>query len=183
MTFSRWEKTSLRTRARSAFTLLEVLLVTVLLVVLASVMVPSVTAMTRRGAIMTASGDVTRFLADNRRRAIDESQRRWVRFESLGRTLLAGPEDAASDLSFTMSERCKFGEADEPERLPDIVSESLASELQESGWSPSIWFYPDGTASDEQWALQDDSGRRRTVSIRALTGRVDVSPERSDDAT
>lgn len=167
-------------RPRAGFTLLELVVVAGLLVVLASIVVPSVTGMGRRGLLMTASGDVLRFLADNRRKAVDQGTRRWVRFEVDGKALVAGADGGAVDAQFSLPEGCEFGSHDSPERLPDDVADSVGVEQRQAAWSPEISFYPDGTASDQRWTLKG-AGSRRLVSIRGLTGRVRVSLGSDDD--
>lgn len=147
---------------------------TTILVVTASFVMPSVSTMGRRGAMMTASGDVLRFLAENRRRAVGEGARRWVRYEIEGSSLLAGPEDAAADHTFELPEGFEFGDHENAERLPDLVEESATVEQRQATWSPEISFYSDGTAIDAEWLLKDDGGRKRTVAIREMTGRVRI---------
>lgn len=153
-----------------------------LLVVLASVVMPSMSAMGRRSGVMTTSGDVLRFLNDNRRRAIDEGTRRWVRYESGGTTLIAGPDATASDLSFELTGDCEFDVAATTERLPDVVADGLSGEQKTAAWSPEITFYPDGTADDVAFGFHDNGGRERVVEVRRLTGRSTVRGVAASDA-
>lgn len=172
-----------RRDGRAAFTLLELLVVTTLLVVLASIVVPSVTGMGRRGVLMTVSGDVLRFISDSRRNAIDAGERRWIRYEASGSTLISGPDGAAPDSTLTLPEGCEFGSHDSPERLPEVVADGLSIEQRQGAWSPEVSFYPDGTATDAEWSLKDDGGHRRTISVRGLTGRTRIRTGGLNDET
>lgn len=163
-----------RPGCRRAFSLLELVVVAALLVVLASIVVPSVSTMGRRGVLMTASGDVLRFVAESQRKAVDSGQRRWLRYEVLGATLITGVDGGPVDTEFAVPEGCEFGEHESAERLPDEVADSLSTEQRQAAWSPEISLFPDGTAEDASWTLKDPAGRARTVSIRGLTGRARV---------
>lgn len=167
---------------RTGFTLLEVLVVAALLVLMATVVMPSMSSMGGRGAMITTSGDLARFVSGVRRGAIDTGTRRWLRYEVNGRMVLAGPADGASDASFELPEAYEFGDHEAAERLPDIVADAATVEQKQAVWSPEVTFYPDGTGVDAQWTLKDDGGRVRTITVRGTTGRIRITSGGDDDA-
>ena len=160
---------------RPAFTLLELLIAATLVVVLSAVAAPSLAALLGRQDVMTAAGDVARFLDENRRRAVEEGVPRWVRLESGGPEMLAGPEGGPGDHDPRLSDPCRFAPFDPSERLSGVAQENAIHEQVDADWSPAIVFRPDGSSGDLAFAIEDDRGRRRDFVLRGLTGRLSAA--------
>ena len=159
---------------RGGFTLLELLIVACLLAAAAAIAVPSVTGVAKRQELMKATGEVMRFLNENRRRAVEEGKPRWIRLESGGPNMVAGVVSAGIDHDVALAEGCGFEKFDPAERLSEVAEESASRELVEAAWSPEATFYPDGTASDFSFTVTGPGERRQDLVVRGLTGRTTV---------
>lgn len=158
--------------SRRGLTLLEVLLVAVVLVVLTAVAAPAIGSLFGRQTIITATAEAVRFLDENRRRAVDEGVPRWVRLQSGGPQMMGGPEGGPCDHDGRLTEPCTFEDFDPAERLSGVVEENAIREQVDAAWCPPATFRPDGTSTDLTFSVGDESGRRREVILRGLTGRT-----------
>ena len=157
---------------RRGVTLLELLIVAVIMVAATSVAVPTVRSIMGRQPVMQAVGDVARFLEDNRRRAIIDGVPRWVRLESNGPGMLAGPGDAAGDSSEELLDGCAFERFDLAEKLTGPAEDSATAAQNDVAWSSPITYFPDGTATELNFAVRGETGRARPLRVSGLTGRT-----------
>jgi prepilin-type N-terminal cleavage/methylation domain-containing protein len=177
-------------RSRGGVTLLELLLVLALLVVIAAISVPLLEGSFSR-ATLYGAGDLLRGAwAKARLSAMQSGQTHAFRYEPLGSRFqivalnaLGAPEhsELMPEDPETREETTEFVRLSQ-NRLPDgavFHSGNVASSAKtlatmpmtaESGWSPPILFYPDGTTSDATLLLINDRQLAIRVTLRGLTG-------------
>jgi prepilin-type N-terminal cleavage/methylation domain-containing protein len=204
-------------KLRTAFTLIELLLVLALLVLVAGLTWPALRGPLARQRLVSAAKNVRTELAKGRLAAMRAGELYEGRYTPDGTRLLIRPhhvpdlmeqatannQDRGSALNMALSEV----EAPPTDQLPSLetwlpegthfvggyaeeaVETSLATGASEpfaddeSNWSGPIWFYPDGTTSDAQLKLANDNGLELDLSLRGLTGAVDVgAPFKSPEA-
>lgn len=196
-----------RREVRSAFTLLELLLVLGVVVVLAAMSWPRLTGIMRRQSVLGNAEQVRQLCDRARVRAVEEGQTLQLRYEPHGRhyvllphepvdpgTQLPTPAAGTSPAAVPgepyrvhqISEDCQFhvdsalvsGQKLEVERLADpwLAQLENGSAARDIAWSLPILFFPDGSATDGLLTVLDRDRRYINLSIRGLTGTVQVSP-------
>ena len=166
---------------RRGFTILEVLLVVAVMVILAAMAYPSISAMYGDLRVSAAADQVRGRWADARAKAIEEGRPYRFATQPDGQYKLA-PDTADN---WGGSTDANAGDANDPDIPPLIVEESLPQGLKfadestggdsgDSGpWQTAIKFLPDGTASaDKTITIQAQGYRPVQLKIRALTGAV-----------
>src|SRR4029079_17864040 len=190
-------KRTARRLSRPGFTLFEVILVLVLLVVIGALTVPVLTGSFSRGQIRNASSVVVATWTEARLKAMDSGQ------PYLFRCQLKGAE-------FQVLSLAEFAEGSAPppsppeeddnvrlrlskKRLPSGVSfataefapsQQLIAQVgsTEGDWSSPIVFQPDGTCSDATVLLVNESKKTVRVTLRGITGAVRVGDIGTEDA-
>jgi type II secretory pathway pseudopilin PulG len=203
---SRWRGVG-STRPGS-FTLLEILVVLSLLAVLIGITWPVLRGYIAEQEIEQNRLQVWQDMSQARIWAIDSGQAYQVRYQPYGRYYVVLPYDqppaAAAEtatketpiLSGEMTEHCTFASSNfSPSGLSQdpptsrLSEEWLASfpnsaELRDVAWSSPIIFYPDGSATEVQWLIVDESDRSVSISVRALTGVITTGKvERTSERT
>lgn len=181
---------------RGGFTLLEIVVVLAVLAILIGITWPVLRGFIAEQEIDQNRLQVWQDISRARIWAIDSGQAYQVRYQPNGKLYIILPYDqppetaaetavqATPVLSGELSEYCSFASVN---ISPSGLSEDLPStrisdewltpfpnavELAQTTWSSPIVFYPDGSATDVQWALVDQDDRSITFSVRALTGVV-----------
>lgn len=187
-----------RRMARSAFTLIEMLLVLAVLVAFTTIAWPSFQRLYATQYLLEGGELVRLQFASTRTRAIESGIVYQFRWEPDGRRYLSLPYEAELDLdpegdvqgalTGTLTRRF-VGEL--PEKLKfvggaDSGGQSLPPELFESfpdsdklaavAWSAPVLFQPDGSAVDGELIIGDQSSRRVALVLRGATGAISVSP-------
>lgn len=157
--------------ARSAFTLLEVAIVGVMLAVLAASTVPALAAILGRESMMQSRGDLVAFLASQRDKAIAQGNVRWVRWEGGGHHIIAGVDAQPIDDELALPAEVELTE-NGYERLDDRFFETVDPSLADAGWSSEIVFLPDGSATQATIELVIGS-RARTVTVHQWSGVIE----------
>jgi prepilin-type N-terminal cleavage/methylation domain-containing protein len=188
---------SLRPRqARPGYTLLELVLVLVLLVIVASLVYPSIDAMNGSGRMTQAADMIRAAWAAARSHAIDEGQPyRFAIVPNMGNLRVApdqpsywsgtgrpstpaDPTNPPQVLSEALPKGLRFQTANATPSagLTPGDSSSLPPEtVPLESWSARALFLPDGTArEDVVIILAEKGGRQMTLYLRALTGAVTV---------
>ncbi|MCG6154853.1 pilus assembly FimT family protein [Rubinisphaera margarita] len=172
---------SRRSSNRLGFTLVELLLTIVLLSVLIAVSVPSLNSLTAEQQLLSVSGDVEQFLNNQRRDAVRDGQRRWVRFSSGDHVLIAGLADAPATSSLTLPESLSFMQADWAEDLPSELLGELGLNSQEHRWSAEVLFNTDGTSTGANFYFEDDRDTAFQITVHSLNGHVAVTRAKASD--
>lgn len=189
-----------RRKARSAFTLVEMLLVLAVLVAFTTIAWPSFQRLYATQFLLEGAEQVRLQFAATRTRAIESGIVYQFRWEPDGRRYLSLPYEAEldlpaegegetqEDLSGNVARRY-VGEL--PEKLTfvggkDAGGQSLPTDLFASfpdadklaavAWSAPVLFQPDGTAVDGELIVGDLTGRNVALVLRGATGAVAVSP-------
>ncbi len=170
-----------RSTDRLGFTLLELLLTIVLLSVLIAVSVPSLNTLTAEQQLLSVSGDVEQFLNNQRRDAVRDGHRRWVRYSSRDHVLIAGLADAPATSSLTLPETMTFMQADWAEDLPSELLGELGLNSQEHRWSAEILFNTDGTSTGGNFYFEDEYDTAYQVTIHSLNGHIDVTRAKASE--
>jgi prepilin-type N-terminal cleavage/methylation domain-containing protein len=196
-----------RKRARRAFTLIELLLVLAVVLAFLSMSWPAMRAALSKGRLREAGRQVRIELAKTRLNAVESGAARQFRFQPGGRCFEVGPAaygdgaDAAAPsrlLAATTNARAPgrpLTSAAVRDELPEGVCFSWPDSngappleprspegLDDDHWSPPIVFHPNGTTSNAQIRLRGQRGLYVDVTLRGLTGTVEVSELQRDEA-
>ena len=167
-------------RRRTAYTLLELLLVMTLMVVLAGVSWTGAEGMYQRHQLREAVGEVANSLLRCRASAVESGAAYQFRFEVGGRRYLFSPFDVASDADLTpceLPESMFFQLVDDQDTANGATSSTtfVADQLAADGWSLPLLFTPDGLATDGTFEVVDEEERYVSLSVRGLTASVSVT--------
>ena len=178
-----------KSASHSAYTLVEVLLVMMIMVILTSLAASPLMQSWRDQRTGAATEDVRALLAGTRILSLDRDETRQFLYEPGGTHYLRVPQSAPTEESAdgtanrgkhsdTLPTEITFGES-AGNAASTVSSELLnglsnASELSGVPWSAPILFYSDGTSSDASFEIVDAYGNSRFISVRDLTGGVTV---------
>lgn len=178
-----------RAASRGAYTLIEVMLAMMILIILTSLAASPLMQSWRDQRTGSATEEVRALLAGTRILALDRDETWQFVYEPGGNHYLrvphSAPEDESSDgstnagkQSKTLPSEISFSESNggpassiSPELLSGLAN---ASELGSVSWSAPILFYSDGTSSEAAFEVVDSYGNSRAISVRDLTGGVTV---------
>jgi prepilin-type N-terminal cleavage/methylation domain-containing protein len=168
--------------ARHGFTLVEIMLVLVLLVVIASLTMPIFEGGFASVRLKRSTDQVLAAWSEARAQAIDSGQMYQFRFQpetGVYRTERWYPEDvlpavqetAEMPVDVALPDQIVFVEGDVEEFDP-IAGEIVMPMGQGGmdGWSSPILFFPDGSTSTASVLLRNDRQVFQRATLRALTG-------------
>lgn len=189
-----------RSRA-GGFTLLEIVLVLAVIAVIISVTWPPLMRYVRQQDLKESSVNVRHELAGTRIKSIEFGLTYQFRYEPGGRWYAVLPYDRPdvgnSPTSSTGSalltktkappailkqlpETCRFRvKPSQPvEQIPPEWRQLLPQDapLGRISWSVPILFFPDGTAETATIIVEDQRTNSQTLSLRSLTGSVEIGP-------
>lgn len=180
-------------RPRGGFTLIEVLLALVIILVMTALAWTPLISSWSEHRLKAATEDVRSVLGGTRIHSLENDAIWQFRFEPGGDHFLRIPyrqsaEDSKSAsgldgrMSLILPEGITFSEG---ESLATATRESLTAQdvegLPDSGelsgisWSAPILFYPDGSATEAEFQVVDEEAGEMTIRLRDLTGGVRVS--------
>lgn len=174
--------------SRSAYTLIEILLAVMIIVILTSLAASPLMQNWRDQRTGSATEDVRALLAGTRILALDRDETWQFLFEPGGTHYLRVPQSAPLESTGDTENRGKYadtlpseitfgqtgsgaGATVSPEVLNGLVN---AGELSGVSWSAPILFYSDGTSSEATFEVADQYGNSRSIYVRGLTGGVTV---------
>ena len=182
-----------RTSTRSAYTLLEMLIVLAVLAVLASLSWPAVRGMLRRSELRSAAKQVRAALTKARLSAIETGVPHQFRYrpgtgrfevrplpESLdegevpaawARTRQRRDEESSED---TILSGVWF--ADPPSARNGSVAPPSHATSDDAGWSAPTVFFPNGRSGDARIRLAGSDGFSIEIGLRGLTGSTRIGP-------
>lgn len=165
--------------------MVELVLVMVIIVVIASLAVPAIQNTVNNQAISKAADRVRVAMGQARVRAIRTGQVHALYYSQGGQWFEVAPLDNFAELSgrFNNSNQVTTLDRDFSENfLPrdvrfvagqagmDNRSESAKQNADGGGGMDAILFYPDGTSQDARLVLQNTRGSLISVELRGLTG-------------
>jgi len=168
-----------RAAPRPAFTILELLLVMTILIIIAGVAYPTLSAMYGDARVKAAADQVRGTWVEARARAIEDG--RAYRFGVQANT---GKFRVAPDSSFV-----EVADLGEDSALPFVVESELGSGITfdvgtdlstEGEWAKVAVFNPDGTCQNDidiTLREKDDDITPLVVRVRAMTGAITVFPK------
>ncbi|MBT5019751.1 hypothetical protein OAF74_00955 [bacterium] len=192
-------------RLRSAFTVLELILVLTIIVAMAGLSWPRMSGFLKRESVMSDVETVRQVLDRARVEAIEDGMIYQFRYEPNGKKFVLLPyeiinaSNQESDSSSTdqtsstvskqaivyeLSGKCSFynptsltGDPIEIERLPEPWLEMIQNGTQhrDTSWAAPILYSPDGTATDDVVVIADEDKRYISLTVRGLTGAVTTS--------
>jgi prepilin-type N-terminal cleavage/methylation domain-containing protein len=171
---------------RPGLTLIEVLLVIAVLIALAAVAYPTLSAMYGDVKVKAAADDVQGAWAEARSHAIEDGRAyRFAVQPGTGKFRVAPDADGFWDGSGGDA----GGEGDSPPftqegDLPNGIQFEVGNDQPESGgWATVVVFNPDGTcnADVEITLKEDDDSAPIIVRVRAMTGAVSVRKKSSGE--
>lgn len=184
-------------RHRFGFSLLELLVVVAILVLLASLITPSVMRQVQENQVASGAESVREVVSRCRTLALDAGIDYQFRYEPNGRQFVVLPTELEPDEANASAGETEVatylrlaGELDEDLRLQatddgEAGSESLEARwfgdlsnsllLSQATWSAPIIFRFDGSADDGAFQVTTDERLTADLSVRGLTGGVSVS--------
>lgn len=196
-------------REREGFTLLEILLVLVILAAMISLGLPAIFSSLKGHRLKVSAEQIQTEFMRARVDAMESGRIRMFRFQPETGNFAVAPFIRSSDELENNLAGTSQGigisnlvlESAEQEKVNDTLEEGIVfvsnnveidmrsyelaqeqgGDLEISGWSSPVLFYPDGTTSDAVIYLRSESGTILTVKLRGLTGiaRI-VEPELTD---
>lgn len=187
---------------RVGYTLVELLLAVALLAVLVGVTVPNALRLYADSRLSEAAEQVRQQVAGARIRAIDSGLIYQFRYEPDGRRFLVCPYETEREASNAAAQgtgvttgvgkftkfagelpegfrfiACCVGSASTSQQVPEELLDGLpnAGDWAAVAWSPPITFFPDGTAIDAAFELEDPRQYTLRFEVRGLTGAVKFS--------
>lgn len=174
--------------AADAYTLIEILLAVMIIVILTSLAASPLIRSWRDQRTGAAAEDVRAILAGTRILALDRDETWQFLFEPGGTHYLRVPQASSEEgdgnqaanrgkFSGTLPSEITFGEVGGAgATVPPQVLTGLANATELSGvsWSSPILFYSDGTSSEASLEVIDEYGNSRSILVRDLTGGVTV---------
>ncbi|WP_442485284.1 prepilin-type N-terminal cleavage/methylation domain-containing protein [Aeoliella sp. SH292] len=168
---------------RTAFTLIELLLVLALLVVITGFTVLSLEGSILRSKLRKGVDQVRTSWSDARLQAVSGGQRmafscviggRDYRLSSVGDML--APQEGASPAGATgeLPEGILFRSLEAASHV-DVMGATAMPHIDDGQWSPPVVFNADGTSYDAVVILEEDSGKQVQVSLRGMTCTADVN--------
>lgn len=189
----------LGTTGNRGFSLFELLIVMTIIVTITAMAAPNVMERVRNGRVQEAAEDVREVLAFARQQAIDSGVDYHFRFEVNGHAVVAIPAEPQPTLvnqagtnssqaevrvmSLVLEPEKMFlraaqGENAGGEQLEASVFANLDGNdnLSSRSWSTPILFRFDGSAEDRTFRVMDEENRTSEISVRGLTGAINVAP-------
>jgi Tfp pilus assembly protein FimT len=170
--------TSHRTGRRAAYTLIEMVLATVIMTIAAGLAVPMISSMLAQHRLDSGVDAVRAAWAMGRSKAISEG--RPYRFAvMMGKGSYRSAPDSSdywNGGSGSSSSSAGAGWVKEGQ-LPEGVTFAGDGSGGSGGWADVVVFEPDGTARDEvEISFEAKGAQGKVVHLRALTGAVTVKP-------
>ena len=177
---------------RTAFTLMELMIVVAILAMIAAMAAPQLMSLIRESAVFREADKVREWMGETRRFAVDTGINYEFRYELNGSGFVVLPSEQEINIddngSSTTTEKYVriYQELDEDIQLKaaegaDEQAETIdaerfgdldASKLSRKTWSAPIIFSFDGTAQDFELRVADADGLTAVVKVRGLTGSV-----------
>ncbi len=175
--------------SRSGYTLIEIMLAVMVLIVLTSLAASPLMNSWRDTQTGSATEEVRALLAGTRLLALDRDETWQFVYEPGGSHYLRVPVSATTEnssdesanqgkFSDTLPSTITFGESGGG--TGSTISSELLTGLADAGelsgvsWSAPVLFYSDGTSTESDFEIVDEYGNSRVVSVRDLTGGVTV---------
>ena len=172
------------TRRRSAFSMLELMLVLAIVIVVSALAVPAVQGTISNQAIASGTDRVRIAMGQARVQAIRTGKVFAFYYQRGGQWFDVAPLEDQGQLSSQQNANGQVSVQDRelsdnwlPREVRFVSGEteldSRSEAAKDSSGSPTmdaILFYPDGTSQDARLRLQDERGRLMAVELRGLTG-------------
>ncbi len=176
---------------------MEMLLVVAILMVMVSMVFPSIMRMYADHGLKTAVEEVRVKLARTRYLALDSGTIFQFRFEPGGQHYIVLPyeltaQEEESEMTLfgsAPSESYFFGQIPEDMQFESVSDSTFGAErlsedwlsgfsdkrsIEEITWSPPLLFFADGSAVDALFNIYDEQNQYQAISLRGLTGAVNV---------
>ena len=158
-----------RDRPQAGFTLLELLVVTLILTVLVGLSVPQFGRTFRHLQLQVFASDVATLFTYASRRAVTRGEVLRIQFDVKGRRYwLVSAQDASPEAKFERVSG-KFGRVS-----------SVPGTISVASGTPDVTFYPDGRADRFEMLISED-GRAGYRVATDRTGRVSLSESHGND--
>jgi prepilin-type N-terminal cleavage/methylation domain-containing protein len=180
---------------RRGFTLMELLIVLAIIVVVLAASAPTLSRWAAQRQVQDAAKNVRSKLFKARLGAMHSSEIYAFQYQIGSGSYRLAPQDklgqtsdsdasSSSQTALTdnsgapppeegkLPEGMRF-KVDTPEKVPADGNERTPSQSNGgSGWSDPVFFYPDGTTSDANFAVFDGRGYEVPITLRGVTGNI-----------
>jgi prepilin-type N-terminal cleavage/methylation domain-containing protein len=167
-----------RTARRSAFTIIELMVVMAIVLMLAAILVPSLMGFWGNNRSKAAVDLVTGRLSDARGAAISQGRAYRVSASPDGLQIRVAPDE--SEMPEEVIAEASTGLIDRTDSLPKgvVLTPITAGEPSSDGWTTLVTFLPDGTCRElgSEFQLAEPDNVAQVVRIRGLTGVWTVNP-------
>lgn len=175
-----------RTARRSAFTIVELMVVLAIVLLLAAIMVPTLMGFWGNNKTKAAVDLVTGRLSDARGSAITHGRAYRVSTNPDGTQIRVAPDESESPEEVV--NEAATGELNRTDDLPKgvvLTPMSTTADVVTDGWTTLAVFLPDGTCRDAltEFRIAETDGVAQVVRVRGLTGVWTVNPENKTSPT
>ncbi len=164
---------------RLAFTIVELMVVIVVVLILASILVPSMMGFWGNNRTKAAVDIATARLSDARGAAISQGRAYRVSASPDGLQIRVGPDE--SELPEETTDESAGSVIARTDSLPKgvVLTPMSAGEPSADGWVTLATFLPDGTCREiaAEFRLAEPDATAQVVRVRGLTGVWTVNPE------
>ncbi len=157
---------------------------------------PQLMSMIRESTVFEAADNVRETMGETRRYAIDTGIDYEFRYEVSGNNVLILPSELENDVNLeantskttgkyfrqlvelpeSIQLKAAEGVEETSERLePEVFGNLGGNQLSQKSWSTPVLFRFDGTSSNFEIRVTDDSGLTSIVTLRGLTGSARTS--------
>lgn len=168
-----------RTARRTAFTIVELMVVMAIVLLLAAILVPSLVGFWGNNRTKAAVDLATGRLSDARGAAISQGRAYRVSASPDGLQIRVAPDE--SEMPEEVTSEASTGAIDRTDNLPKgvVLTPMSVGELSTDGWATLATFLPDGTCreSGSEFRLSEPNNVPQVVRVRGLTGVWTVNPE------
>ncbi len=192
-TIRRGRQSAIRSRdQRGGFTLFEMLIAISIIVIITSIGWSPVMRLHQEYRVKAAAEEVRQMVAGTRILALDQDIVFQFRFEPGGRKFIRVPYESAAGASAASGNQPVSASGQSSGELPaglyfeDVLSNAseavnpdflvgLPNEFTQAAWSAPILFYSDGTATNAEFNIVDETSTTRRIKVRDITGGVTVT--------
>lgn len=171
----------MRSRRRSGYTLMELITVMAVLVVLGSMLAPTLRTLSRDSHVKAGSDILRGRIANARAAAIEEGQAYRLAVSTDGTRVRVAPDSTSQDSTSATDD------PDGPTIIEDdfpkgvtvvpVFDEDSASVMDQNGWIRIATFLPDGTCREDSSTVEirETDVTPLVVRIRGLTGTASTT--------
>lgn len=176
---------------RCGYTLFEMLIAISIIVIITSIGWSPVMRLHQEYRVKAAAEEVRQMVAGTRMLALDQDIVFQFRFEPGGRKFMRVPYENTASAASTSKQPVSASGLSSGELPVGVYFEAVSSgaseavnpelmtglpnEFTQASWSAPVLFYSDGTATNAEFNVVDETATTRRIRVRDITGGVTVT--------